>query len=86
MPDEQGLTPEQLEEVNKQMEMESRKGELLNWCNAWLTDAKNWRLQNFEESWHRSQRNSDAIYDPKQAQKKEAWQSKAFIPLIPSKV
>jgi hypothetical protein len=59
-------------------------GELLGWCNEWLTKAKDWRRTSFEDEWHDAQRDADAIYNPVEKAKKKSWQSCAFIPITPS--
>lgn len=58
--------------------------DLLQFCNEFIRRSSEWRRNSFETQWQRWQRNSDAIYDPDIASKKEAWQSKAFVPLTPS--
>lgn len=62
----------------------SMLGELLAWCNDFVDKSRTWRRQSWEDKWLNYQRDADAIYDPIIADSKQKWQSKAFIPLIPS--
>lgn len=58
--------------------------ELLSWSNRFVEESSNWRRQSWESQWQRWQRNSDSIYDPEVAAKKEKWQSKAVVPITAS--
>lgn len=58
--------------------------ELLEWCNNFQKAAAAWRKSSWEGKWERWQRNSDSVYDPAIAAKKEEWQSKAYWPLTAS--
>lgn len=59
-------------------------GELLDWCNRFITESSNWRRSSFESQWQRWQRAADAIYDPELASKKEKWQAKFVVPISAS--
>lgn len=58
--------------------------ELLDHCNSWFQKSAQWRKQSYEEKWNSYQRMSDAVYDPNLSKHKEGWQSKAFVPIVPS--
>lgn len=58
--------------------------DLLDHCSKWLKSAQDWREQSFEDKWHSWQRYADAIYDPTLKARKKKWQSKAFVPIVPS--
>lgn len=60
------------------------RSELLAYCNKFIKASSDWRLQNWEDKWHRWQRYADAIYDPELAALKSKDQSKAFVPLVPT--
>lgn len=60
------------------------RAELLAWCVQWYTASRTWRKQSFEDDWLSWQRNADGRYDPRLAQKKKDWQSKAFVDITPS--
>ena len=58
--------------------------DLLDHCNKFITASKTWREASWEVQWRRWARNADAIYDPDISAKKQAWQSRAFVPITPS--
>lgn len=60
------------------------RDELLAWCNQFLAKSQEWRLSSWEDDWHCWRRNAEAQYDPRLAALKKPWQSRAFIPLVPS--
>ncbi len=59
-------------------------GQMHSWGMNFIRRSKEWRQTTYEDQWRRWQRDSDAIYDPEMAKKKEPWQSKVVWPLTPS--
>lgn len=58
--------------------------ELLAWCNSFVNRSAEWRRNSWELQWQRWQRYADAVYDPAISAKKEKWQSRAVVPIVPS--
>lgn len=55
--------------------------DLLDWGSKFIDSSASWRRASFEPDWEKWQRNSDSIYPPEVAQRKEKWQSKAVWPV-----
>lgn len=60
------------------------KGELLSWCQSFISKSKAWRAASYEEKWRLYQNNCDSILESSIANAKESWQSKAFVPMTAS--
>ena len=60
------------------------KGELLSWCQNFVTKSKDWRSTSYENKWRLYQNNCDSIMDENIVKAKESWQSKAFVPMTAS--
>lgn len=73
-----------LDELQAQLAREAGLKDLHQWAVDFIQKSRDWRRQSFEERWFNYQRDADAIYDPGIASLKKPWQSKAFIPLVPS--
>jgi len=78
-PVDESVEPEVVE-----LSREAMLGELLSFSNSFISNSAAWRRSSFENDWIRWSRNSDSIYDPAIAAKKEPWQSKAFWPITAS--
>lgn len=83
--DSQGSTPAGPEGAPQVvLSRDAMLGELLAFCNQFISESSNWRRTSFETQWARWQRAADSIYDPEIAAKKEKWQSKATVPITAS--
>lgn len=71
-------------DIEASIQREGSLRELLDWANGFIERSRTWRRNSWETRWHQYQRDADGIYDPELAALKKPWQSKAFIPLIPS--
>ena len=64
--------------------IQQAKGELLSWCQNFITKSKTWRGTSYENKWRLYQNNCDSIMDEDIVKNKEPWQSKAFVPMTAS--
>ena len=82
MPGIQTAQPEPTNEIT--LSREAMLAECLAWCNSFISRSSEWRRNSYETQWARWQRSADSIFEPELAAKKEAWQSKAFVPITAS--